>query len=203
MVFTSPSQLPGKGGQRGQIKAAFPGRAQLELVRFEVLCGLAKFPILCCFETAAAHSGKGHWTPQAIPEMQAVVDLVRRTSQDIRAERSGRSRPHIKLLGRARIAGCGCLQKGNLPEGWRQHCGSGKPRRCRLVCSTWLPSWKDEAWQSDSFFRPRGERAALGTPPGACAYSTRRFSLRPQASRLTSKVPENLQPERASLPTRW
>lgn len=83
----APVNCKTRGGERGQIKAAFSGRAQLELVRFEVLCGLAKFLIFCCFETAAVHSGKGHWTAQAIPEMQEVAGLVRRMSQDIRAKR--------------------------------------------------------------------------------------------------------------------
>lgn len=113
---SSPSQLRDRG-QRGQIKAAFPGRAQSELVRLEVLCGLAKFLILCRFETAAAHSGKGHWTPQATPEMQEVADLVRRMSQDIRAERPGRSWPHIELPGRATARGVDACKKCSLPEG--------------------------------------------------------------------------------------
>lgn len=116
--FHHPSQLRGMGGQRGQIKAAFPRHAQLELVRFEVLCGLAKFPILYCFETAAAHSGKGHRTPQATPEMQEVADLVGpgAWSQDIRAKRGQASPgPHVDLPGRSPKRGVWILAKMQPP----------------------------------------------------------------------------------------
>lgn len=114
--FQHLSQLRGREGQREQIKAALPRRAQLELVWFEVLCGLAKFPILCCFETAAVHSGKGHRTPQATPEMREVADLVRCMVPGY----PGKSGPHVELPGCARSAGCGFLQKCSLPEGRRQ-----------------------------------------------------------------------------------
>lgn len=139
MVSTSPSQLRDRGRQREQIKAAFPGRVQLELVRFEVLCGLAKFLILCCFETAAVHSGKGHWTPQATPEMQEMAGFVRRMSQDNRAKRGQAGPGHTSNSRVAPTAqGVDACKNCNLREGKRQRSGSGELSHCRLGGSTLL-----------------------------------------------------------------
>lgn len=181
----APVNCETEADRGGQIKAAFPGRAQLELVRFEVLCGLAKFLILCCFETAAVHSGKGHWTPQATPEMQEMAGFVRRVSQDIRAKRGQAGPGHTSNSRVAPAArGVDACKNCNLPEGKRQRYGSGELSRCRVGSSTRLTG------KTNPRVPPHEERATLGTPPGACAHSIGRLSLPLQASHLTIKVSE-------------
>lgn len=136
--FQHLSQLRGREGQREQIKAALPRRAQLELVWFEVLCGLAKFPILCCFETAAVHSGKGHRTPQATPEMREVADLVRCMVPGY----PGKSGPHVELPGRARSVDS-CKNAASRKAGDNAKAPASRAAAGWMAQPGWLPNWKN------------------------------------------------------------